>query len=103
MPLWNIAPKLTNLSLLTLESFLGDRPYRDTQEQVETDVIAVKATLPSPFAAQSAKDEYHVSIIARTIVAAARGGKLRRMYYDPNLQRVCAIRALLPFWVQMEQ
>lgn len=43
---------------------------------------------------------FHDRLILRTIVAAARGGKLRRL--SVNVHEAFAIRSLLPAWVSIE-
>lgn len=49
-------------------------------------------------------DSLHVSIFAKTIITAARGGKLRciRLNGSGGWQYAFAIRALLPHWVDLE-
>lgn len=56
-----------------------------------------------------AAERLHVSIATRTIIAAARGGRLKRIYAgfrgfdDTDVEEPFAIPSLLPFWVAMEE
>lgn len=62
-----------------------------------------------------AAEKLHLRIATRTIITAARGGRLRRLYasyhssnrkvtfFDVDVEPPFAIPALLPYWVAIEQ
>lgn len=103
MPLWEFSNRLTTLWLFVVQ---GDHDYElshKVEEQNEEDLLAVEAPLASPLADKLARDEYHNSIVCRTIIAAARGGHLKRLALHDYIQKPFAVRALLPFWLQLDQ
>lgn len=48
-------------------------------------------------------EKYRLAIAGRTIIAAAKGGQLRHLNDSMHPRKPFAIRALLPFWVLMEE
>lgn len=72
------------------------------EEQMEETFTSVETPAPTPFADEAAYASYHLAIICRTIIAAARGGALKGLVLNEDLDRVFAIRSLLPCWVRIE-
>lgn len=52
---------------------------------------------------RAAKDSFHISMASRTIVAAARGGQLKRLFVSAFAQPAFAARSMLPYWVRVEE
>lgn len=102
MPLWDIADGLTSLCLIVDQIGGGFEIYHGVPEQSEAEVNAVEAPLFSPIVDKKAREKYHVALVSRTIVAAARGGNLKDVCSDDEVEKPFAVRALLPYWVQLE-
>lgn len=100
--MWELSSKLQSLSLSIYEDDVGEDLSHQVPEQSEAAAEAIEALVPAPLIERNARDEHHLSIACRTIVAAARGGQLRRIAHDGGIQKPYAIRTLLPFWVQVE-
>lgn len=49
-----------------------------------------------------AQDRYHNSIACHAVVAAVRGGRLKRLCPGFSVDLPFAVRALLPYWLQIE-
>lgn len=74
---------------------------RDLKEQHAENLLSFE--LPSAVVdTDDARQALHSSIACRTIIAAARTGRLRKLVYDPTVELPFAIRELLPCWVAME-
>lgn len=107
MPLWELAPKLTNLGLTSYH--FHERRLWEQTKFVSTDELN-KETLTSfelptnPFVGTAKEAEaLTFSIAFRTVVAAALGGQLRNLSLPKEaVQQPFAVRELLPFWVGVE-
>lgn len=107
VPLWQVVGNLESLSLKLDEDLRyrwNGRAVRENAcdaitEQVEATFAEVRKTA-SPLKANRYK--VHLRIATRTIIAAAKGGKLRRLRVDRPVQHPFAIRALLPHWVGVD-
>lgn len=102
MPFWNISQRLTSLEILCDDILVEGGVYDRVSEQIEETFAAVETPAPKPFINSAAYASYHVAVICRTIIAAARGGRLRHLSCDDNAQYAFAIRALVPFWVHIQ-
>lgn len=112
MPFWELGPRLDSLSLRTRPEFLlepGDpRDKRQELAEAEDEVILEELEsfeLPStPPADRDEAASVHLAILYRTIIAAAQGGRLKRVSLPEGLiQQPFAIRQLLPCWVGVER
>lgn len=102
MPFWKLVSNLKDLSL-SLEHPYYDNPDGDGEEPDEA--IFASFELPSslPTTLQGI-DEMHYAIVHRTIVAAARQGKLQRLSCTgEEMQGSFALRSLVPYWVGVER
>lgn len=106
VPFWQLAGKLENLWF-----FVSRSGNTSTEERNELQVSSFElpASLPT---GRSRLDVLHEraalqdSIMARTIVTAARGGRLKRFYAgycDSEFESPLAIPTLLPYWIGIEQ
>lgn len=103
VPLWDLVDNVRDLSL-GMGRQVDSEPDDEVQEQDEDDFIHYELP-PLPPTDYAAKDAVHIWISTKTIIAAARGGQLRRLTWDKHeggLQYPFAIRALLPYWVRLE-
>lgn len=85
-------------------------PY-DENEEEEATIAAIEAH-PWSLSAydeslqagnDQAREAFHIATACRTIVSAARGGQLKRLAPDEySHQYPFRIRALLPYWVRIE-
>lgn len=102
VPLWKLAGNLTYLALDldACECSGFQRIVESRTENAEEEEPLASFELPSELpTAYEARVLLHFSIAYRTIIAAARGGKLKRLVADKNVERPFAIPALLPYWV----
>lgn len=98
VPLWTL---VTQLSRLSFDFEWIWRPEDARGEESETTMGAFE--IPAEIRSDSwAISSLRFSVVYRTIIAAARGGRLRWLHTGRDVQRVFAIRSLLPFWVGLE-
>lgn len=107
VPVWELASELECLSLETRSEVIwpgimddGGKILAVTDEAWEEESGLVKDERSLFYNRRLAA---HYSVMYRIIAAAARGGKLRRLFIpEPAIQRPFAVRALVPFWVNVE-
>lgn len=68
---------------------------------LEAILLSFELPVTSP-TSQEAVKELHICLALRAVVSAARGGSLRRLVCDNELQHVFAIPSLLPCWVEVD-
>lgn len=105
VPFWELGPMVQSLSLQvgTRSGFLygQEAQYAETGEISEQDLKVIVSS-SSIFADHQM--EMHVFAVHRTIAAAARGGKLKRLVLPQgSIQKPFAVRALLPYWIGVEE
>lgn len=95
-PVWKIAHGLVELSL-DLEgcSEVGEAVEQDEAVLCSYELPSALPTDQVGFSAQ------RHSVAARTIVTAARGGQLRCLALNEDVEAPFAVRALLPHWVDI--
>lgn len=97
VPVWDITHKLSELSL----DLDGIECVRFANEQTE----ASMALYQIPTAPATNEEEFSKqrdSVASRAIVAAARGGQLRCLALNEDVQGPFAVRHLLPYWVRVK-
>lgn len=107
MPFWELGPKLEELSIGRIyRSWFGGSEMRFTEELDEGALIESVELPPMPvFASASTYQRLHYDIVYRTIITAARGGKLRRLCLSNEVaigHVPFTMSGLLPFWVGVE-
>lgn len=109
MPLWKLASHLTDLCIGVSHWDPERIPDAEPSDAVEeqTEFALASYELPSEVpVSRDAKTAMHLSIVYRTLVAAARGGQLRRLRLgldNNHLQVPFAVPSLLPFWVSIDK
>lgn len=103
VPLWEI---VGNVQDLTLHVGCHSEPPKNIKEQDER--LLISYTLPKVLPKDNlGKDAVHASIASRTVITAARGGKLRHLqtawYRCLDFELPFAVRSLLPYWVPIEE
>lgn len=100
VPFWELTSQLQYLSLRLCDGTDPDWIATIPEKPVEEDTLA-SFELPSRLPASPAEiNALHESIACRTIVAAARAGRLKGLeVVDTALHQPFAVRGLLPFWV----
>lgn len=113
MPFWELASTLEDLSIDRGRCIPPQTQYDEESKEYtvenlrnvsETELSSFELPSPSvPFeGSKMAKDTVVNSILCRTIIEAARGGQLRRLYFAGYaVQEVFSIRSLLPHWVNV--
>lgn len=104
MPFWKLANRTTKLTSLSISFGIDvDLPSdEEVEEQVEATFASLEVPVRPAPTTKEAREVLHRSIASRTIIAAARGGKLKHLYVESVVQYPFAIRALLPYWVSIE-
>lgn len=98
VPFWNLTPKLKDLSI----DFYSRSDFEDIAEQDEATCAAFKLSTQPP-SAQTDIDALNVSVVTRTIIAAARNGSLRSLSLKAaQVQAPFAMRTMLPLWVILQ-
>lgn len=105
MPFWELAPRLQAFSFTVGDGFGGSG--EGSQECFEAALTADEQQLPvwrdEHFRIDKQDCErYHIAAGYRTLFAAARGGQLRRLHLPYALHDSFAVRALLLYWVHIE-
>lgn len=109
-PYWEFGAGLQELSInftyCTDCNGIARRELVKTEELSEEDLTSFE--LPSaPLDARSTLEEaqdLHTAVVFRIIIAAAKGGRLKRLRLPEQVfQKPFAIRTLLPFWVGVEK
>lgn len=115
MPFWELAGKLTLLVLDFDTMYEPTAPADGAQIDVHTpedeEIVqlneaactSVEVPLKVELTNKRAREKLHLAIAGRTIVSAARGGQLRVLRTSTFVQQPFAVRALLPFWVQIDE
>lgn len=103
VPFWEISHRLKALEADVKYLSLRDPHYLRLKEQAEMSSTN-SAALMEAFKEQCPDDadEFHRLLACQTIIAAARGGQLRRLKPHCETPHPFAIRALLPYWVSVE-
>lgn len=107
VPFWTISHKLQALAV-RMEEVDDYADVSDSTESYEADLVpedgkmVTLEELCKQWRRYHASDMLHLAIARRTIIAAAKGGQLRRLNDHVNTQEPLAIRALLPHWMQVE-
>lgn len=101
MPFWELSQRLEALTLDLWGIYSIDKA--DLEEQVESAIDWVQVPASTPFVDRQARNEFHLALASRTVVAAARAGRLRYLSCDMQVQQPFAIRALVPYWVYVEK
>lgn len=118
MPLWELSGRLKALSLRYEESqpestYPYESPGADLDGDPGRTLADIEAHFQSPLDYETlygddeeARDAAHVAIGCRTVIAALRGGQLRRHQFHSEAaygpQYLYRVRALLPYWLQIE-
>lgn len=105
-PLWELAQlKLSHLRLNFLdEEDTEIKIMPDIDEQDEVEICSAPSTMPAHLDLDlETRHAFLLAVSSRTIVAAARGNRLRQLYCSHSVQQPFAVRALLPYWVQIDE
>lgn len=119
MPYWKLTGDLEDLSfefaLAHLWNLVEDRAECEFSE-AEYALFEIPDVLPTSFWVEDDGifrrddiDAMHYRVISRAIIAAARGGRLKRLNMQAmgsthmDVQPPFAIRTLLPFWIVIEE
>lgn len=70
--------------------------------QDEATLVSAQLSDLVPMATQQQREQFHFAIAYRVLVAAARGGQLRRLAGYQYGEHPFAVPTLLPFWLQVE-
>lgn len=82
----------------------SDQHPRLTGELLEQDLTAFEIPLTPNISSSASICQQHCSIAARTVVAAVRGGKLKRLHFGTALiHEPFAVRALVPLWIGIQE
>lgn len=106
MPFWELAPKLkslsfTNIRFATLQAYRRISAHEEVQEE---ELTSFEFPEEREAYCHEEREELHYRIFFRTIVAAAKSGRLRALEIPrDNLFEPFAVRKLLPCWVGMEE
>lgn len=104
MPYWELASTLRQLSIGYIYRYWWIGTEAEISDELE-EALLTSVKLPSlPFRG-SMEETLHCDIANRTIVAAARGGNLRQLLLSSAIavsQKSFAVRALLPYWVAID-
>lgn len=101
-PLWELASELEDLSISQYPDPLRDEKHEEVSEE---QLASFEPPTSMPLENREAINDLHCSIVSRTVVAAARGGHLRRLVGTATIhvdQAAFAVRTLLPFWEQIK-
>lgn len=101
VPLWELAG---NLQDLELSIFLSEAHVDLVGEHDEAELASFE--LPESLPTDGEEMEVlHAHVASRTIIAAARGGQLRRLSAgsEHDLEPPFTNRALLPYWIDIEE
>lgn len=107
VPYWRLVSNLEDLCLSRSHYTYDSGTYRDevTGEMDESLITSFELPTQLPTGLErnewNARDLINCSALKRTIVAAARTGRLRHLHVQ-DLQAPFAVRALLPCWVHIE-
>lgn len=104
-PYWKLTNNLEHLSIQPRGYVYSWGTDSTLGSETEESDLTFELPFEQPATAE-ARQELDVAIASRTILAAAKGGQLRRLHCNlpaPYLDRVFAIRALLPHWVAVEE
>lgn len=102
MPLWELSPQLKRLSIGKVEKYDSESEWET--EEVPLARLAYYKPPESSFATTRA-ELIHCSIAFRAIIAAVKGVRLRSLVLSRHItlqHKVFAVRALLPFWIAVE-
>lgn len=103
VPFWELSYGLSSLSVdFGMEPSFEDYDEDDDEEQFEETFEEIEVPLESPPRTARAKDEFHRAIACRTIIAAAKGCRLRRLRPTLYMQHPFAIRSLIWAWVLID-
>lgn len=102
VPFWNLTRNLVNLSL---EFGIKYELKADQTKQEQNESILASFKVPTTLPITDAgRARLHLAIANRTIIAAARTGHLKSLRVSmESAQRAFAIRALLPYWIKIEE
>lgn len=106
MPFWDISRDLEELSFKRFYRAPFEETHVNFSEQVSEQDESTLASFQLPTELPTDKGgilELHNSIATHTIIAAARGGKLKQLAFNGHIQRPFAVRALLPYWVRLDE
>lgn len=102
VPYWDLA---SNLECLLIGRVASGGDSGPMEEQTEASVTSYQVPSQLPTGLEYEDDmeriAIHQAVIARTIVAAVKGGRLRRLDVQ-GVQLPFSIRALLPSWVSID-
>lgn len=108
VPLWELSTGLQALSLDVIN--YSPCRHEGTGEVTEDSLTAAEGLLQRRIAQMSSddveqgrnEDLHHDAIACRMIIAAAQGGRLKRLTFTHGLELPFAVRALVPYWVHIE-